>query len=246
MNAQVDIRHVLPSIRVPTLILHSVNDRTLDVRHGRYLAEHIAGARYVELQGPDHVPFLSDSETITDEIEEFLTGVRHAPVIDRVLATVMFTDIVGSTEHAIDLGDRRWRELLQEHHQLTRRALGRFRGHEVDTAGDGFLATFDGPARAVRCAAHLVDAVRDLGIELRAGLHAGECETVGDKVSGIAVHIGARVASAAGPGEVVVSSTVKDLVAGSGLRFEDRGMHALKGLPEPWRLFAVDAASARA
>ena len=239
MNAQVDIRHVLPSIRVPTLVLHSVIDQTMDVRHGRYLAEHIPDAKYVELQGPDHLPFVSDSEVIADEIEEFLTGVRHDPVVDRVLATVLFTDIVGATEKAASLGDRRWHELLESHHQTVRRELGRFRGREIDTAGDGFFAAFDGPARAIRCACAISQAVRPLGIELRAGLHTGECEVMGDKYGGIAVHIGARVAAHAEPGEVLVSSTVKDLVAGSGLSFDDRGVQPLKGVPGDWHLFAV-------
>ena len=239
MNAQVDIRHVLPSISVPTLILHSVNDLTLNVQHGRYLAEHIPGAKYVELRGPDHVPYLSDSEAITDEIEEFLTGVRHAPVIDRVLATVLFTDIVGATEKAASLGDRRWHQLLDSHHQAVRRELGRFRGREIDTAGDGFFAAFDGPARAVRCAGAICDSVRSLGIEVRAGVHTGECEIMGDKYGGIAVHIGARVAARADPGEVLVSSTVRDLVAGSGLAFEDRGVQSLKGVQGDWHLFAM-------
>jgi pimeloyl-ACP methyl ester carboxylesterase len=239
MNAQIDIRHVLPSIRVPTLVLHSAIDQTMDVRHGRYLAQHIAGAKYVELQGPDHVPFLSDSEVIADEIEEFLTGVRHDPVVDRVLATVLFTDIVGATEKAVSLGDRRWHQLLASHHQTVRRELGRFRGREIDTAGDGFFAAFDGPARAVRCACAISEGVRPLGIELRAGLHTGECEVMGDKYGGIAVHIGARVAGRAEPGEVLVSSTVKDLVAGSGLAFDDRGVQPLKGVPGDWHLFAV-------
>jgi pimeloyl-ACP methyl ester carboxylesterase len=239
MNTQLDIRNVLPCIRVPTLVLHSVNDHTVDVRHGRYLAEHIPGAKYIELQGPDHVPFLSDSDTIVDEIEEFLTGVRHDRVVDRVLATVLFTDIVGATEKAASLGDRRWHQLLESHHQAVRRELGRFRGREIDTAGDGFFAAFDGPARAIRCACAISQAVRPLGLELRAGLHTGECEVMGDKYGGIAVHIGARVAAQAQPGEVLVSSTVKDLVAGSGHAFDDRGVQSLKGVPGEWHLFAV-------
>jgi pimeloyl-ACP methyl ester carboxylesterase/DNA-binding winged helix-turn-helix (wHTH) protein len=247
MSADVDIRHVLPSIRVPTLVLHSVNDKTIDVRQGRYLAEHIAGAKYVELQGPDHAPFSSDSEAITDEIEEFLTGVRHNPVVDRVLATVLFTEIVGATEKAAELGDRSWSRLVQSHHQTVRRELGRFRGREIDAAGDGFFAAFDGPARAIRCACAISRAVRPLGIEVRAGLHTGECEVMGEKYGGIAVHIGARVAARAHPGEVLVSSTVKDLVAGSDLAFNDRGVQALKGVPGDWHLFAVaqEASSAR-
>ena len=231
MNAQVDIRHVLPSIRVPTLILHSINDRTLPVQGSRYMAERIPGAKLVELQGIDHIPYLSDGETITDEIEEFLTGVRRHAETDRVLATVLFTDIVGATEKASSLGDRRWHDLLDHHHQVVRRELERFRGREIDTAGDGFFAAFDGPARAVRCACAVSDSVRSLGIEVRAGLHTGECELMGEKFGGIAVHIGARVASCASPGQVLVSSTVKDLVAGSGLSFEDRGTQTLKGVP---------------
>ena len=240
MNAEMDVRHVLPAIRVPTLILHSVGDGGLDVRGSRYMAERIPAAKYVELAGNDHLPWLEDADAILDEVEEFLTGVRHGPEPDRVLATVLFTDIVGSTEHAATLGDRRWRDLLESYHALVRRELSRFRGREIDTAGDGFLATFDGPARAVRCAGAVCEGSRPLGFAVRAGLHTGECEVLGDKVSGIAVHIGARVAALAGPGEVLVSSTVKDLVAGSGLRFQDRGVHALKGVPGEWRLYAVD------
>jgi class 3 adenylate cyclase len=209
------------------------------------MMKHLAAATYVELPSNDHVPWAEDADAIVGEIRKFVTGIDKPVEPDRVLATVLFSDIVGSTERAISEGDRRWRELLAQHHQVVRQELARFRGREVDTAGDGFFATFDGPARAVRCAAHIMQALRPLGLEIRAGLHTGECETVGDKVAGIAVHIGARVASAASPGEVVVSSTVKDLVAGSGLRFDDRGVHTLKGIPEPWRLFAVDQASAR-
>jgi len=194
----------------------------------------------VELPGMDHLPWLSDADAILGEVEEFLTGVRHGPEPDRVLATVLFTDIVGATERAAGLGDRRWRDLLESHNSLVRRELARSRGREVDTTGDGFLATFDGPARAIRCASAISDGARPLGIEIRAGLHTGECELIGNKVGGIAVHIGARVAASAAPGEVLVSSTVKDLVAGSGLRFADRGVHTLKGVPGEWRLFAVE------
>jgi pimeloyl-ACP methyl ester carboxylesterase len=240
MNSEIDVRHVLPMIRVPTLVLHRTGDVTVNVEAGRYQAAHIPGAKYVELPGVDHIPFIGDADAVLDEIEEFLTGVRPAPESDRVLATVLFTDIVGSTEHAARLGDRRWRDLLQAHHGLVRRELARFRGREVDTAGDGFLASFDGPARAVRCACAIGDAVRPLGIEVRAGLHTGECEVMGERVGGIAVHIGARVAGLAGPGEVWISSTVKDLVAGSGLRFADRGTHSLKGVPGEWRLFTIE------
>jgi pimeloyl-ACP methyl ester carboxylesterase len=239
MNNQIDVRHVLPSIRVPTLVLHSVGDLTLPVEGSRYLARMIPGANLVELPGEDHLPYLDDAEAILDEVEEFLTGVRRHAETERVLATVLFTDIVGATEKAASLGDRRWRELLESHHQVVRRELARFRGREIDTAGDGFFAAFDGPARAVRCARAVASAVQPLGIEVRAGTHTGECEVMGDKFGGIAVHIGARVAACAGPSEVLVSSTVKDLVAGSGLAFEDRGRHPLKGLPGEWQLYSV-------
>jgi pimeloyl-ACP methyl ester carboxylesterase len=235
-----DLRGVLPSIRVPTLVLHRVGNRHLRVGHGRYLAEHIPGARYVELPGDDHVFHVGETEPMLGEIEEFLTGIRSTPEPDRLLATVLFTDIVGSTGHAARLGDRAWRALLDTHNGIVRRELERHRGREVKTVGDGFLATFDGPARAIRCARAVHGGVRPLGIELRAGLHTGECELMGDDVGGIAVHIGARVAARAAAGEVLVSSTVKDLVAGSGLRFADRGAHQLHGVPGEWRLFAVE------
>ena len=246
MNAQIDIRDLLPVIRTPTLILHSVNDRTLDVGGSRYMAERIPGAKLVELPGADHLPWLSDGDAILGEIEEFVTGARRVQEPDRVLATVLFTDIVGATEKASDLGDRRWHDLLDSHHALVRRELAGFRGREIDPAGDGFLATFDGPARAVRCACAISDKVRALGLEVRAGLHTGECEVMGDKLGGIAVHIGARVAALAKPGEVLVSTTVKDLVAGSGLSFQDRGARQLKGVPGDWRLFAVERQAAPA
>jgi class 3 adenylate cyclase len=239
MNAEIDIRHILPAIRVPTLIIHNVGDRAVPVQASRYMAERIPGAKYVELPGNDHLPFVGNADAILDEIEEFLTGVRRGPETDRVLATVMFTDIVDATRKAAELGDRRWRDLLDAHHTVVREQLAKFRGREIDTAGDGFLAAFDGPARAVRAACAIGDGLRTLGLEIRAGLHTGECEVMGAKLGGIAVHIGARVAAVAGAGEVVVSSTVKDLVAGSGLRFEDRGPHALKGVPGEWHLFAV-------
>ncbi len=239
MNREIDVRHVLPAIRVPTLILHRTGDGMTSIENARYMAGRIPMAKLVELPGVDHIPWFGDTNAILDEVEEFLTGVRHGPEPDRVLATVMFTDIVGATERAAALGDRRWRDLLDSHHALVRRELARFRGHEVDTAGDGFLASFDGPARAIRCACAISDGAPQLGIEIRAGLHTGECELIGDKVGGIAVHIGARVAASAAPGEVLVSSTVRDLVAGSGLRFSDRGVHTLKGVPGEWRLFAV-------
>lgn len=240
MNWEIDVQHVLPAIRVPTLILHRTGDRVVKVEEGRVIAERIPGAKYVELPGDDHVPSAGDADTLLDEIEEFLTGVRHGPEPDRVLATVLFTDIVGATERAAELGDRRWRELITRHHALVRQQLERYHGREIDTAGDGFLASFDGPARGIRCAGAIGDAVRRLGIRIRAGLHTGECEMIGDKFGGIAVHIGARVAALAAADEVLVSSTVKDLVAGSGLRFQDRGVRSLRGVPGEWRLFAVE------
>jgi class 3 adenylate cyclase len=211
------------------------------VEFGRFLAERITGARFLELPGADHFPpFGENAMEIADAIGEFLTGAKAPIVSDTLLATVLFTDMVGSTEKAAALGDRRWRDLLDSHHALVRRNIARFRGREIMTTGDGFFAAFDGPARAVRCACAIVDEIRPLGIEVRAGLHTGECEVMGDEFGGIAVHIGARVASLAGPSEVLVSRTVKDLVAGSGLRFRDRGSPALKGVPGEWRLFAVE------
>lgn len=240
MSYEIDVRHLLPLIRVPTLLLHSAGDKAMAVSGSRYMAERIPGAKYVELPGADHVPWLSDSDAIVDEIEEFLTGVRGRAEPDRVLATVLFTDVVGSTEKAAALGDRRWHDLLDSHNSAVRRELARFRGREIDTAGDGFLATFDGPARAVRCARAISEAVRPLGLETRAGLHTAECEVMGNGVGGIAVHIGARIAACAGASEVLVSSTVRDLVAGSGLKFREFGVHALKGVPGEWRLFAVE------
>jgi len=239
MIYEIDVRHLLSAIQVPTLVIY----RTADALHAagsRYLGTHIPGAKTVELPGEDYLPHLGDQDAILDEIEEFLTGVRPAPEPDRVLATVLFTDIVGSTDRAAALGDRRWRDLLDSYYGLLRREIARFRGREVKTMGDGFLATFDGPARAIRCACAVRDGVRPLGMEVRAGLHTGECELMDDDVGGIAVHIGARVAASAAPGEVLVSSTVKDLVAGSGLRFADRGTHDLRGVPGEWRLFAVE------
>lgn len=239
MNMDIDIRHVLPAVRVPTLILHSRNDRVIDFGASQYMCERIAGAKLVELHGIDHIPWGCDSDVILDEIEEFLTGARFGGEPERLLVTVMFTDIVKAAERAATLGDRGWHDLLESHHALVRRELERFRGREIDTAGDGFLATFDGPARAVRCACAISREVRALGLEIRAGLHTGECEVIDGKVGGIAVHTGARVATHAQTGEVLVSSTVKDLVAGSGLSFQDRGMQRLKGVPDEWRLFAV-------
>jgi len=235
-----DLRGVLPFIRVPTLVMHRVGNREIRVGHGRYLAEHIPEAKYVELPGEDQLIFVGDSEAILGEVEEFLTGVRPVPEIDRVLATVLLTDIVGSTERVAALGDRAWRKLLDTHHEIARRELERHRGAEVEFVGDGLLATFDGPARAIRRALAIAEAVRAVGLEIRAGLHTGEVEFAGSNVRGIAVHIGARVAAEAGPGEVLVSSTVKDLAAGSGIRFADRGLHVLKGVPGEWRLFSAE------
>jgi len=241
MNSQIDISGIVHTIRVPTLVIHRTGDVTINVEGGRYLAEHIPNARYIELPGVDHPPWVGDNaDQIADVIEKFLTGSTAAVPVDRVLATVLFTDIVGSTEKAATLGDRRWRDLLDAHHATIRRNLARFRGHEVKTTGDGILATFDGPARGVRCACAIADEVRPLGIEIRAGLHTGECEMTDEDVGGIAVHIGARVAALAGAGEVLVSSTVKDLVAGSGLRFGDRGTQLLKGVPGEWHVFAFN------
>ena len=239
MNSYIDVREVLTTIRVPALVLHRTGDRDVNVAEGRYLASKIPGAKFVELAGADHWISAGDTEAIADEIEEFLTGTRPVPEPDRVLATVLFTDIVGSTKRAAELGDRRWRDLLGAHDAAVRRELERFRGREVDTAGDGFLATFDGPARAVRCAISAGEALRELRVEIRAGIHTGECELDGPKIRGIAVHTGARIASLAEPGEVLISHTVKDLVAGSGLEFEDRGVHELKGVPGKWRLYAA-------
>ena len=234
-----DARAVLPAIGVPTLILHRTGDPFTGIEHGRYLAEHIPGAKYVELVGSDHLFFAEDTDRLLAEMQEFLTGVREANEPDRVLATVLFADVVGSTEHAATLGDRRWHDLLEAYYTLVRAELARFRGREVDTAGDGMFAAFDGPARAIRCAIAIASGVKRLGVAVRVGLHTGECEVIGSKVGGIAVHIGARVAGLARANEVLVSGTVKDLVAGSGMRFDERGTHTLKGVPGEWRLYAV-------
>jgi class 3 adenylate cyclase/pimeloyl-ACP methyl ester carboxylesterase len=237
LEYETDVRHVLTAIHVPTLILHREED---DPESNRYMAEHIAGAEYVALPGMEHIPYLGDQDSVLNEIERFVTGVRaDEGSLDRVLATVLFTDIVNSTQKAAELGDDKWRALLEEHHATVRRLLARYRGTEVDTAGDGFFATFDGPARAIRCAQAIRDAVARLGLEVRAGLHTGECETIDGKVGGIAVVIGARVGTKAGPSEVLVSQTVKDLVAGSGLIFENAGEHELKGVPDRWHLYRV-------
>ena len=247
MNKEIDVRHVLPAVGVPALVLHGSEDQIVPAEAGAYTARRIRSARFVEMPGMGHLA-LGASARMQAEVERFLTDVWQAggwedTEPDRMLATVLFTDIVGSTAKAVELGDRRWRELLERHNTLVRRQLLRFRGREIDTAGDGFFATFDGPARAIRCACAITGGVRELGLSVRAGLHTGECEIADSNVAGIAVHTGARVAAQAGAGEVLVSSTVKDLVAGSGIEFTDRGAHQLKGIPGQWRLFAVDRAT---
>jgi class 3 adenylate cyclase len=242
MNSQIDVRDVLPTIGVPTLLLYRTDDADVHVDEGRYIGDRIPGAKFVELPGEDHLMWTGDVDALLDEVEEFLTGVRRGPDPDRVLATVLFTDVVASTETATRLGDRAWRTLLDRHHDVVRRELARWRGREVDTAGDGFLATFDGPARAIRCAVAASEGVRHLGLQIRAGLHTGEVEIAGEDVRGIAVHIGSRVAALAGPDEVLVSRTVADLVAGSGIVLAERGEHELKGVPGTWLVYAVQAA----
>ncbi|MCA6117239.1 adenylate/guanylate cyclase domain-containing protein [Bradyrhizobium sp. WSM 1738] len=237
MNREIDVRDILPVTRVPTLILHRTDERVIDVKHARYMAQQIPAAKLIEISGQDHTLWVGDQDAIINEVEEFVTGHRQAAEPDRVLATVLFVDIAGSTERAAALGDGAWRVLLDAFYAKARGVLGQYRGREVNTAGDGFLATFDGPARAVRCASAIGDAVRPLDLKVRCGLHTGECEFVAHDIVGIAVHIGARVAALAGPGEVLVSQTVRDLVAGSGLTFEERGRHILKGVPDKWRLF---------
>jgi class 3 adenylate cyclase len=234
-----DVRDVLPSIRVPTLVMHRDRDSFIKVEHSRYIASKIPGARYVELEGEENMFSIGDSEALVGEIEEFLTGTRHEREPDRMLATVLFTDICGSTERAAQVGDRSWRYMLERHDALFRRALDRHRGREVKRTGDGFLATFDGPARAIRCAADVTDSIGSIGIQVRAGLHTGELEVMDGDLGGLAVHIAARVMDQAGPNEVLVSSTVKDLVVGSGIEFEERGEHELRGVPGEWRLFSV-------
>jgi class 3 adenylate cyclase len=235
----IDVRSVLPAIAVPTVVISRADPAAVPAEHRRYVAEHIPGARYVELTGADELIWAGDQDALVAEIQEFVTGSRPVIEPDRVLATILFTDIVGSTRLAADLGDRAWRELLERHHALVRSELARFRGREVDTAGDGFLAVFDGPGRAVRCASAAAQSMRSLGIEILAGVHTGEVEVAGDGVRGIAVHIGARISALAGAGEVLVSSTVRDLVVGSGMQFEDRGLQELKGVPDPWRVLVL-------
>lgn len=238
MAFEIDVRDILPSIQVPTLVIHAEGDRICHVENGRYLARHIPSARLVELPGADHLPWFEPDRAIS-EIREFITGHRVPLTPDRVLATVLFTDIVGSTNEAVRVGDGRWRSLLGAHNAAVRNELARFRGVEVNTSGDGFLATFDGPARAIRCAKAITHQVEQLGLQVRTGVHTGEVERVGDDVAGIGVHIGARVAKLAAPGEVLVSGTVRDLVAGSGLEFVNRGTHELSGVPGEWRVFAA-------
>jgi class 3 adenylate cyclase len=240
INSELDVRDLLPSVRTPTLVIQRIGDRALPIEYGRYVAQQIAGAILVELPGSNHAYVAPDQDEVLDEVERFTKSLRDEEAeLDRVLATVLFTDIVGSTDKAAGLGDRAWKDLLEHHHRAIRGLLARYRGREVDTAGDGFFATFDGPARAVRCAQRIVDVVRPLDLQIRAGLHTGECQTIEGKAGGLGVVIGARVGALAGPSEVLVSSTVKDLTAGSGLTFEDRGEHELKGVPDRWHLYRV-------
>jgi class 3 adenylate cyclase len=237
MNREIDVRNILAATRVPTLVVHRTADPLIEAAHGRYLAQHIPEAKLVELAGQQHMPWLGERDAVLDAVEQFLTGAHHTHEPERVLATVLFADIVGSTEQVAAMGDNRWREILNEFYRRVRDVLQHYRGREVSTAGDGFLVAFDGPARAIRSGKAINDAVNSLGLKLRCGIHTGECELVGEDLAGIAVHIGARVAGLAAPGEVLVSQTVRDLVAGSGLTFEDRGTHRLKGVPDEWRLF---------
>jgi pimeloyl-ACP methyl ester carboxylesterase/class 3 adenylate cyclase len=238
MLVQMDVRDILPTIRVPTLVLHKRDDRVVPLAEGKYIADHVPEAKFIELPGADHWPWIGHEEAV-EEIQEFLTGMRDGPEPDRAVMTVMFIDIVDSTKRAAELGDRRWAGLLETFYGVVRRELDRYRGREIDTAGDGFFVTFDGPARAIRCARELIEAVAKLGLQIRSGIHTGECERVADKVGGLGVVIGARVGALAGPGEILVSRTVQDLVIGSGLVFEDAGEHELKGVPHRWRLYRV-------
>jgi pimeloyl-ACP methyl ester carboxylesterase len=238
--AAIDARHILPAVNVPTLVIHRSGDLIASIQGARYMAENIAGARLVELPGDDHLPWFGDSDALVDEMEEFLTGFRRAPEPARVLSTVMFTDIVGSTERAAELGDSRWHRVLERHDEISRAHVERFGGRVVKSTGDGVLATFDGPARAIRCATAVGAAVRQAGVDVRAGIHTGECELIGDDIGGMAVHIAARISALADSSEVLVSRTVKDLVVGSGIRFEDRGAHSLKGVPDEWALYRAE------
>ncbi|TMM18489.1 MAG: adenylate/guanylate cyclase domain-containing protein [Actinobacteria bacterium] len=242
MFLDLDVREVVPSVHAPALILHRSRDRLVNVHHGRWLAEHMPNARMVEFEGDDHTFWYESAEEWLGEVQEFLTGARAVPDADRILATVLFTDIVDSTRTAAELGDQRWRDVLERHQRSVREALDRFNGREVKSTGDGFLATFDGPARAIHCASAILQSSEVRGIRVRAGVHTGECEVMGEDIGGIAVHIAARVSAHAAPRELLVSRTVKDLVAGSGIQFTDRGAHALKGVPETWQLYAVEDA----
>jgi class 3 adenylate cyclase len=235
----IDVRQIVGAIRVPTLVVHAVEDRIVHVENGRFLAREIPGARYLELPGADHLPWGEHSDLVLDEIQEFLVGTRAPREPDRVLATVLFTDIVGSTARAAQIGDRRWRDMLEMHQQRVRHQLRRFHGREIDTTGDGFLAAFDGPARAIRCAKAIVGKERESGLDIRVGIHTGECEVMGEDLAGVGVHIGARVAALAGPGEVFVSRTVRDLISGSGIELESRGLFSLKGIEGDWEIYAV-------
>jgi len=239
MFLDIDVRDVVPTVHVPTLVLHRRHDRLVNIGNGRWLADHLPDARLVELPGEDHTPWYQDADITIGEVQQFLTGTRGSVEPERALATVLFTDIVDSTRTAAELGDERWRQLLERHHRTVREALGGFGGREVKSIGDGFMAAFDGPARAIRCAQAIVAASEDAGLRVRAGVHTGECEVMGEDIGGIAVHIAARVSALAGPGEVLVSRTVKDLVAGSGIEFTDRGTHTLKGVPDSWQLYAA-------
>lgn len=238
---ELDVRHVLSAIRVPTIVLHRVGDAPVSVKNAHYMAEHIAGAKYVELPGADHIPWMGDQDALLSEVREFLTGERATPEADRILTTILFCDIVDSTKRAAELGDREWKALLSRFYGVADEKLKQFRGRKLDTAGDGLFASFDGPARAVRCGEALCRAMREFGVQIRVGVHTGECEVLGDKYSGIAVHLGARIASIAEPCQVIVSSTVKELVVGSGIQFADLGLRALKGVPDPWRLYQMTA-----
>jgi class 3 adenylate cyclase len=236
---EIDVREVLPTIDVPTLLIHRKGDRLIDAQSSRYMAERVPGAKYVELEGEDHLWFVGDVDSIFDEIQEFLTGARRGVTVNRMLATVLFTDIVESTRKLTELGDQGWRALMAEHGAIVDGELARYRGRAVKMLGDGVMATFDGPARAVTCAATIRDRMRPLEVAMRAGVHTGECEVVGDDLAGVAVNIAARVAALAAPGEVLVSQTVKDLIYGSDIELEDRGLAELKGLPDAWHLYAL-------
>jgi pimeloyl-ACP methyl ester carboxylesterase len=243
MSRDIDVRSILPAIRVPTLVMHRRNDRRIDVRGSRYMAETIPNAKFVELPGDDHLFWVGDSDAIVEEVEDFLTGERHAAEPSRILATVMFTDMVESTSRAAQLGDARWRALISDHDRLVRAEMARYRGREIDRRGDGFIAIFDGPARAIQCGLSIIQRAHELGIQIRAGLHTGEIDLIRSGIAGIAVHVAARIESLAGPDEVLVSSTVRDLVAGSGLSFSDRGPHELKGVPGTWQVMRVESPS---